>query len=125
MVNYFGIRMKGQRVTIVDGFKLNAISDPYKLLEIASFHEKENVSRAALEKLLKLKGLIDDRKVLLVCCVVGDTKYESVAKHAFKYCSKANIPDEMKVHILKCWGTKIKFESVRKEIKNWLEKHGY
>jgi hypothetical protein len=117
--------MKDPKVPIVDALKLNAISDPYELLEIASSHENENVSRAALEKLLNLKGLIDDRKVILICCVVRDTKYESVAKHAFSYCSTANIPDEVKAHILKCWLIKIKFESVRKEMKSWLEKHGY
>ncbi|NYZ78594.1 hypothetical protein H0N99_00425 [Candidatus Micrarchaeota archaeon] len=117
--------MKDPKVPIVDALKLNAISDPYKLLEIASSHENEKVSKAALEKLLDLKGLIDDRKVILICRVVSDTKYESIAEHAFRYCSAASIPDEVKAHILKCWLSKIKFESVRKKTKDWLKKHRY
>ncbi len=110
---------------ILEKFRLNAISDPYELLEVASSHENEKVSKAALEKLLNLKGVMDERKIILVCCVVKDTKYESVAKYAFKYCSAAHIPDEVKAHILKCWLSKIRFESVRKEMKKWLKEHGY
>jgi len=117
--------MKDPKVSIIDVFKLNAINNPYELLEVVSSHENENVSRAALEKLLNLKGLIDDRKMILICCVVKDTKYESVARHAFSYCSKAKIPNEMKARIIKCWLNKIKFESVRKEAKSWLKKHRY
>jgi hypothetical protein len=117
--------MKGPKVPIVDALKLNAIKDPYELLEIASSHENEEVSRAALEKLLNLKGIMDERKIILICCVVSDTRYESVAKHAFNYCSAANIPDDVKAHILRCWLSKIRFESVKKEVKSWLRKRGY
>jgi len=125
LITIMGIRMRDQKVPVVDAFKLNAISDPYELLEIASSHENENVSKAALEKLLNLKGLIDERKMILICSIIKDTKYESVAKYALGYCSTANIPDEMKAHILKCWLSKIKFESVRKEVKNWLKGHNW
>jgi len=108
---------------ILEKFRLNAISDPYELLEVASSHENEKVSKAALEKLLNLKGMMDERKIILVCCVVKDTRYESVAKYAFKYCSAAHIPDEVKAHILKCWLSKIRFESVRKKMEKWLKEH--
>ncbi len=113
------------KISVVDQFKLNAISDPYELLAVASSHENEKVSKAALEKLLNMKGLIDDRKMIMVCCMIKDTNYESIAKYAFRYCSKARIPGEVKARILKCWLNRIKFESVRKEVKSWLKKHRY
>lgn len=108
-------------VPIIDKLRLRAVNDPDELVAVAVCHDNEEVSRSALEKLVKLKGLMEERKIILVCSIVKETKHESVAKHALEYCWGADFPDLVKVRMLKNMVGKVRFESVSRELEKFLE----
>ena len=116
--------MKDPKVPIVDALKLNAINDPYELVEMAVSHKNPEVCKAAIDRLKKL-DLLDERKAALICSVAKETNHESVCRHAFGFCSESKLPDEVKLHMLRGAIKGIRFESVRKEMEEWLRKRGY
>ena len=107
-------------VGLIDKMKLNAIKDPQELVEIAVSHNNPEVCKAAVDKLIQM-DLIEDRKAILVCSVVKNTDKESVAKHAFEYCSVSKLPVDVKYHMIKTSIDKVRFESIRKQMQNWLD----
>ena len=116
--------MKDQKVPLIDMLKLNAINDPYELVEVAISHKNPEVCKAAIDRLKKL-DLIDERKAALICSVAKETPHESVCRHAFGFCSESKLPDEVKFRMLKGAISKIKFESIRKEMEQWLKERGH
>jgi nitrogen regulatory protein PII-like uncharacterized protein len=116
--------MKDPSVTIVDGFKLNAIKDPYELIEIATSHKNPEFCKAALDKIIKM-NVMEERKAILICTVAKKTCHKSVAKHAFGYCAISTLSDDSKARMIKKALNEMKFESIKKEMERWLKEHGY
>jgi hypothetical protein len=116
--------MKDPKLPIIDAVKLNAIKDPEELIEIATSHKNPEVCKAALDKLMKL-NVMEERKAILICTVAKKTCHESVARHAFGYCSISTLPDAAKAHMIKKALNEIKFESIKKEMEKWLKEHEY
>ena len=75
--------------------------------------------------IMKLKEVIEERKMILACSIIKDTRHESVARNAFDYCTESKLPDEIKARILKGEIGKIKFKPVKKQIEKWLKEHGH
>jgi len=109
-------------IPIIDQFKFNAIKDPEELVKIAVSHKNPDVCKAAIDKLIKM-DLIEERKALLICSIAKETDKESVANHAFGYCSVSKLSDDTKARMIKKSIDKIKFESLRKEMEKWLEEY--
>ena len=109
---------------ILERLMLNAIKDPGELAEFAASHENPEVCKEALDKLMKL-DLLEERKAALICSVVKKTSHEPVARHALGYCAVSTLPDEVKAFMIKKALDEIKFESVRKEMEQWLKEHGH
>jgi len=115
--------MKEKReVPLVDKFRINAMEEPEELVRLAIRTKNPEVAKMAIDKLMKL-DLIDERKAVLVCSIAKDATHETVATHAFSYCSVLQLPDDVKQRMIKNSIDKIKFESVRKKMKKWLEEN--
>jgi hypothetical protein len=114
--------MKGSKIPVLDELKLNAMKDPEELLEVAISNKNPEVCKAAIDRLIKL-DIIEERKAALVCSVVERTIHEPVARHALGYCSISTLPDNVKVRMIREAIGKIKFESVKKEMEEWLRKY--
>jgi len=112
--------MSDPKLPLTDQMKLNAIQEPQELVEVAVSHKNPEVCKAAIDKLIKM-DIIEDRKAILVCSIVKNTDKESVAKHAFEYCSVSKISVDVKYHMIKKSIDKVRFESIRKQMQNWLD----
>lgn len=114
--------MDTPEISIFEKIMLNAIEDPDELAEFAASHEKAEVCKAALEKLMKM-DLVEERKAVLVCSVVKKTSHEPVAEYALNYCLTSNLPDKIKSRIIKKTLEGIKSGSLRDEMEKWLKEH--
>lgn len=106
-------------VSLIDKFKLNAITDPEELVKVATCHENSEVAKAAIDKLMKL-DLIHERRIILMCHIAKTAEKDDVASHAFKYCKAFELPYDTKRRMIKKSIDEVKSESVRKKMKKWL-----
>jgi hypothetical protein len=107
-------------VSLVDKLRLNAIEDPEELVKVATCHENPEVAKAAIDKLMKL-DLVQERKAILACHITKAASQEAVACHAFSYCSSLELPDNTKQRMITKSIGRVKFKSLRKKMKKWLE----
>jgi len=84
-----------REVPLIDKLKINAMEEPEELVRLTIRTKNPEVAKMAIDKLMKL-DLIDERKAVLVCSIAKDATYETVATHAFSYCSVLQLPDDVK-----------------------------